>query len=54
MSKKRRTFTPDFKFQVAMECLTGQKRRVEILREYELTDRRGRGRAATVLEKQRL
>ena len=38
MSKKRRTFTPDFKFQVAMECLTGQKRRVEILREYELSD----------------
>jgi transposase len=38
MSKKRRTFTPEFKFQVAMECLTGQKRRAEILREYELSD----------------
>jgi len=38
MSKKRRTFTPEFKFQVAMEYLTGQKRRVEILREHELSD----------------
>jgi transposase len=38
MGKKRRNFTPEFKFQVVMECLTGQKRRVEILREYELSD----------------
>lgn len=38
MGKQRRTFTPEFKFKVAMEYLTGQKRRVEILREYELSD----------------
>ena len=38
MGKKRRSFTPEFKFQVVMEFLTGRKRRAEILREYELSD----------------
>ena len=38
MSKKRRTFTPEFKFRVVMEYLTGQKRRAEILREHQLSD----------------
>ena len=38
MGKARRTFTPEFKFQVVMEYLTGRKRRVEILREYQLSD----------------
>ena len=38
MSKKRRRFSPEFKFQVAMEYLTGKKRRVDILREYQLSD----------------
>ena len=38
MSKKRRTFTPEFKFQVALEYLSGQKKRVEILREHGLSD----------------
>jgi transposase len=38
MGKRRRTFTPEFKFQVAMEYLTGQKRRIEVLREYQLSD----------------
>jgi transposase-like protein len=38
MSKKRRTFTPAFKFQVVMEYLSGEKRRVEILREHKLSD----------------
>ena len=38
MSKKPRTFTPAFKFRVAMEYLTGEKRRAEILREYEISD----------------
>lgn len=38
MGKKRRSFTPEFKFQVVMELLTGQKRRAEIVREYELSD----------------
>jgi len=38
MSRKRRAFTPQFKFQVAMECLSGQKRRVDLLREHQLND----------------
>jgi transposase-like protein len=38
MGKKRRNFTPEFKFQVVMECLTGQRRRVDILREHQLSD----------------
>lgn len=38
MSKKRRVFKPEFKFQVAMEYLSGQKKRVEILREHQLSD----------------
>ena len=38
MGKKRRSFTAEFKFQVAMECLTGQKRRVDLLREHQLSD----------------
>jgi len=38
MSKQRRDFTPEFKFQVAMEYLSGQKRRIDILREYQLSD----------------
>lgn len=38
MSQKRRVFTSEFKFRVAMECLTGQRRRVDILREHQLSD----------------
>ena len=38
MSKKRRSFTAEFKFQVVMELLTGQKRRVELVREHQLSD----------------
>ena len=38
MSKKRRKFSPEFKFQVVMDYLTGRKRRVEILREHRLND----------------
>lgn len=38
MRRKQRTFTPEFKFQVVMDYLTGKKRRVEILREHELND----------------
>jgi transposase len=38
MGKKRRSFSPEFKFQVVMELLTGRKRRVEILREHQLSD----------------
>ena len=38
MRRKQRTFTPDFKVRVVLEYLTGQKRRVEILREHQLND----------------
>ena len=38
MGKRRRSFSPEFKFQVVMELLTGRKRRVEILREHQLSD----------------
>lgn len=38
MSKPRRNFSPEFKFQVAMDFLTGRKRRAEILREHQLND----------------
>ena len=38
MSKKRRSFSPEFKFQVAMDCLTGRKRRVDLVREHQLSD----------------
>lgn len=38
MRRKQRTFTPEFKFQVVMDYLTGKKRRVDILREQELND----------------
>ena len=38
MGKKRRTFTAEFKFQVVMELLTGQKRRAAICREHQLSD----------------
>jgi transposase len=37
-SKRRRTFSPEFKFRVAMDCLTGRKRRVDLLREHQLSD----------------
>ena len=38
MGKRRRSFSPEFKFQVLMDLLTGRKRRVEILREHQLSD----------------
>ena len=38
MTKKRRSFSPEFKFQVAMDLLTGRKRRVDLLREHQLSD----------------
>ena len=38
MSKKRRSFSPEFKFQVVMDLVTGRKRRVELLREHRLHD----------------
>jgi transposase-like protein len=38
MGRKRRAFSPEFKFKVAMEFLTRQKRRVDVLREYQISD----------------
>jgi len=38
MGKRRRSFSPEFKFQVVMDVLTGRKRRVQILREHQLSD----------------
>ena len=38
MGKKRRTFNPEFKFQVVMEVLTGAKLPSEICREHQLSE----------------
>ena len=38
MSKPRRAFSPEFKFQVVMDYLSGRKGRTETLREYEIND----------------
>jgi transposase-like protein len=38
MAKKRRTFSPEFKFQVVLEVLTGAKRPSEACREHQISD----------------
>ena len=38
MSRPRRTFAPEFKFQVVMDVLTGRKRRAATLREHQLNE----------------
>ena len=38
MTKKRRQFSPEFKAQVVMELLTGEKGLMEASREYEIKD----------------
>jgi transposase-like protein len=38
MSKRRRTFTPEFKAEVVLHYLTGQKTAAEICREHQLKD----------------
>jgi len=38
MSKKHRTFSPEFKFQVVMEVLTGAKQPSEICREHQIAE----------------
>lgn len=38
MGKARRVFTPEFKFQVVMDVLTGRKRRAVTLREHQLNE----------------
>lgn len=38
MSKKRRTFTPEFKLQCVLDLVSGRKRPVEICREHHISD----------------
>jgi transposase-like protein len=38
-TNKRRTLTPNFKFQVVMEILQNQQKQVEIARQYDLSPR---------------
>jgi len=38
-TNKRRTLTPNFKFQVIMEVLQNQQKQVEIARQYDLSPR---------------
>jgi transposase len=38
MTKKRRQFSPEFKTQVVLELLTGEKGLMEASREYEIKD----------------
>ena len=38
MSKKRRNFSPQFKFETVMESLRGEKSKAQICREQNITD----------------
>lgn len=38
-ANKRKTLTPNFKFQVVMETLQNQQKQVEIARQYDLSPR---------------
>jgi transposase len=38
MGKPQRSFSPEFKFQVVMDLLSGRKQRADILREHQLSD----------------
>ena len=38
-TNKRRTLTPNFKFQIVMEVLQNQQKQVEIARQYDLSPR---------------
>ncbi|MCH8292353.1 transposase [Candidatus Poribacteria bacterium] len=38
MSKKRRTFTPEFKLQCVLDLISGRKRPVQIIREHNISD----------------
>jgi len=38
MAKKYRSFSPEFKFQVVLEVLTGAKRPSEVCREHQICD----------------
>ena len=38
MGKRRRIFTPDFKFQIVLELLTGEKRAAQLCREHQISE----------------
>jgi transposase len=38
MAKKYRSFSPEFKFQIVLEVLTGAKRPSEVCREHQICD----------------
>ena len=38
MGKRRRIFTPDFKFQIVLELLTGEKRAAQLCRERQISE----------------
>jgi len=38
MAKKYRSFSPEFKFRVVLEVLTGAKRPAEVCREHQIAD----------------
>jgi transposase-like protein len=38
VSKKRRSFTPDFKFQIVLELLTGEKSAAQLCREHRISE----------------
>jgi transposase-like protein len=38
MGKQRRIFTPDFKFQVVLALLTGEKRAAQLCREHQISE----------------
>lgn len=38
MGKQRRVFTPDFKFQIVLELLTGEKRAAQLCREHRISE----------------
>ena len=38
MGKQRRIFTPDFKFRVVLELLTGEKRAAQLCRKHRISE----------------
>jgi transposase len=38
MAKKRRSFTPEFKFQIVLELLTGEKSAAQLCREHRISE----------------
>ena len=38
MGRQRRVFTPEFKFRVVLELLTGEKRAAQLCREHQISE----------------